>query len=89
MHTNKNINRLIKTAQGQLEGISKMIENGRECTEISAQLLATQSILKKVNVEILKTHLNHCIKESFQSCDEKVKQEKIDEMTNLLDKILK
>ena len=55
MHTNKNINRLIKTAQGQLEGISKMIENGRECTEISAQLLATQSILKKVNVEILKT----------------------------------
>ena len=72
-----------------MEGISKMIENGRECTEISAQLLATQSILKKVNVEILKTHLNHCIKESFESRDDKVKQEKIDEMTNLLDKILK
>lgn len=44
---------------------------------------------EKVNVEILKTHLNHCIKESFESCDDKVKQEKIDEMTNLLDKILK
>ena len=85
----KNINRLIKTAQGQLEGILKMIEQGRECTEISIQLLATQSILKKVNVEILKTHLNHCLKESLESCSEKTKQEKIDEMAKLLDKILK
>lgn len=85
----KNINRLIKTAQGQLEGILRMIEQGRECTEISIQLLATQSILKKVNVEILKTHLNHCLKESFESCSEKTKQEKIDEMAKLLDKILK
>ena len=85
----KNINRLIKTAQGQLDGILKMIEQKRECTEISAQLLATQSILKKVNIEILKSHLNHCIKESFESSSEKEKQEKIDEMTKLLDKILK
>ena len=84
----KNINRLIKTAQGQLEGILKMIEQERECTEISAQLLATQSILKKVNVEILKSHLNHCLKESFESSNEKEKQEKIDEMAKLLDKIL-
>ena len=66
-----------------------MIEQKRECTEISAQLLATQSILKKVNIEILKSHLNHCIKESFESSSEKEKQEKIDEMAKLLDKILK
>lgn len=85
----KNINRLIKTAQGQLDGILKMIEQKRECVEISAQLLATQSILKKVNIEILKSHLNHCLKESFKSSNEKEKQEKIDEMTKLLDKILK
>ncbi len=85
----KNINRLIKTAQGQLDGILKMIEQKRECVEISAQLLATQSILKKVNIEILKSHLNHCLKESFESSNEKEKQEKIDEMTKLLDKILK
>ena len=66
-----------------------MIEQERECVEISAQLLATQSILKKANVEILKSHLGHCLKESFESSNEKEKQEKIDEMAKLLDKILK
>ena len=39
--------RLLKTARGQIEGIIKMIEEERECIDISSQILATQSILKK------------------------------------------
>lgn len=48
MKANKeNITRLLKTARGQLDGILKMVEDDRYCIDISNQILATQSILKK------------------------------------------
>ena len=43
------IERLIKTARGQLDGILRMIEEDRYCMDISIQLMATQAILRKAN----------------------------------------
>lgn len=83
------IERLLKTARGQIDGILKMISDERDCVEISSQLSATQSILKKVNVTILSNHLSHCVKETFESNNEKAKDEKIKEVTELLNTILK
>lgn len=83
------VNRLIKTARGQLDGILKMIDEDRECIDISTQILATQSILKKVNVEILTSHLSHCVRETFEHNDNQAKQQKIEEVVDLLNKILK
>jgi len=45
---------LLKTARGQIDGIIKMIEEGRYCIDISNQILASQALLKKSNLEILK-----------------------------------
>ena len=43
------VTRLLKTARGQIDGILKMIEEDRYCLDVSHQLMATQSILKKAN----------------------------------------
>ena len=51
------VTRLLKTARGQLDGILAMVEADRYCVDISNQILATQSVLSKVNKEILKAHL--------------------------------
>ena len=89
MHADKNKTlRLLKTVKGQIEGLIKMIEENRDCIEISNQLMASQSILKKINLEILKGHFNHCIKESFLE-PEKTRNEKIEQVIDVLDKILK
>lgn len=61
----------------------------RDCIDVSTQILATQSILKKVNIDILTNHLSHCLKETFESDDELAKQAKLKEVTDLLNKILK
>ena len=82
----KKINRLINTAKGQLNGISKMIEEDRYCMDISNQIMATQAILNKVNEEILKAHMNHCVKEAFVQGNG---EEKVDEIINILKKIYK
>ena len=86
---NSKIKRLLKTARGQLDGILKMIEEDRYCIDISSQISATQSILKKVNIEILSNHLSHCVRESFEHDCESEKQAKMDEFVLLLNKIMK
>ena len=43
------INRLLKTARGQIDGILKMVEEDRYCMDISHQLMATEAILNKAN----------------------------------------
>lgn len=76
---------LLKTARGQIDGIIKMIEEGRYCIDVSNQILASQSLVKKANLEVLKGHLNHCVKEA---CDNNQADEKIKEINIILEKII-
>lgn len=84
-HSRASVNRLLKTARGQLDGILKMLEEDRYCIDISNQLLATQSILKKANQELLQQHLQHCVKEAILEGKE---AEKIEEIMMILNKVL-
>ena len=81
--------RLLKTASGQLAGIVKMIEDDRYCVDISNQLLATESILRKANSEVLKAHMSHCVRESMESGNREDADKKLEEIMLLLDKITK
>ena len=80
------VERLLKTARGQLDGILKMVEEDRYCMDISNQLLATQSILHRVNREIILGHLQHCVKESLGGEES---GQKIEELMALFDKLAK
>ena len=78
--------RLLKTARGQLDGIIKMVEEDRYCMEISTQVMATQSLLGKVNRQILHAHIQGCVQEAFEQGTQK---EKLEEIEAVLDKILR
>jgi DNA-binding FrmR family transcriptional regulator len=78
------ITRLLKTVKGQVEGILKMVEEDRYCIDISNQILATQSILRKINKEIIHAHMHHCVKEAFTAGDV---NEKIEEILGIMDKM--
>lgn len=75
----------LKTSKGQIEGIIKMLEDGRYCVDISNQIIAAQALLKKANMMILKQHLHHCVKDAF---DQDKGDEKIEEIIGLLSKIM-
>ena len=75
----------LKTARGQIDGIIKMIEEDRYCIDISNQIFASQSLLKKANLIILENHLSHCVKDA---CISGNGDEKIEEIMNILDKII-
>ncbi|VYT65215.1 metal-sensing transcriptional repressor [Clostridium tertium] len=75
----------LKTARGQIEGIIKMIEEDRYCIDISNQIFAAQSLLKKSNLIILENHLSHCVKDACINGDG---DEKITEIMKILDKVI-
>ena len=72
------INRVI----GQLDGIKK-IDNKRYCPEIMVQLKVVSSAVKSVETQILKTHLEHCIKDVFNQKNKTDQKDKINELLNL------
>lgn len=89
MHADKTkVVNLLKTVQGQVQGLINMVEDDRYCIDISTQILSSQSILRKVNYEILKGHFEHCIRETMVSGNEVDQDEKIKELVGILDKIL-
>lgn len=75
----------LKTSKGQVEGIIKMIEEGRYCLDVSNQIVAAQSLLKKANMLILKQHLNHCVKDAFLN---NTGEQKVDEIIEMLSKLI-
>lgn len=72
----------LKTSRGQIDGILKMIEEGRYCIDISKQILSAQSLLKKANMEILRGHIKTCVKDAIT---EGHGEEKIEEIFKIID----
>lgn len=74
----------INRAIGQLEGVKKMIEDGRYCVEILQQLKAARSATKSVELSILKRHMQMCLTKAVKNQDEAELLVKIDELQNLI-----
>ena len=71
---------------GQVKGIKKMIESRRYCVDIVTQIKAVTSALGKVEQEILKTHIQNCLRSAVESKEPDDIKEKIDEIMMLLSK---
>ena len=72
---------------GQVDGVKKMIEEGRYCPDIMTQIKAIRSALKSVEANILERHLAGCMTEAVKSGSKKQQAQKIDEIKELFKKI--
>nr|WP_297176290.1 metal-sensing transcriptional repressor [uncultured Agathobaculum sp.] len=82
----KKVEPLLRTARGQLDGVLKMIEDGRYCMEIVTQLQAVESLVHKAQREVLRAHLAGCVQDAFETGDGQARENKIDEIIKLLDR---
>lgn len=83
------VNRLLKTARGQIDGILKMVEEDRYCLDISGQIMAADAILRRANREVLQAHLDRCVLEAVESGDREMAREKLAELAGVLEKLMK
>lgn len=90
MQANKQgITRLLKTARGQIDGLIRMVEEDRYCIDISNQLLSTQALLGTINAEVLTAHVDHCVRQAFESGDQAEEEKKIAELQAVLKRLSK
>ncbi len=69
--------------EGQVRGVSKMIESERYCIDILTQLRAIRAALGKVEAEVLKDHADHCIADAISSGGEDEQRKKFSELIEL------
>jgi DNA-binding FrmR family transcriptional regulator len=84
--TIKEIKPRLKRIEGQIRGISNMIENKEYCIDILQQISAVIGALKSINLIILEGHLNTCLKKAMQSKDENEINAKIKELIEIYKK---
>lgn len=61
MQDNREVIRRLKTAEGHIRGIQRMVEEDAYCIDVIRQIQAVQSALNRVSSEILDQHLNSCL----------------------------
>ncbi len=66
--------------EGQVRGLSKMVEEDRCCIDIVTQLSAVRAALRKVEEEILHDHVAHCVEHAIASGDKADQRQKIAEL---------
>lgn len=89
MHqTNRIVNRL-KRIEGQVRGVTKMVEDDRYCIDILNQLQAVKAALARTESAILKNHAAHCVAEAIASGDDNAQREKFGELIDLFEKVRK
>ena len=78
------INRLSR-AIGHLEKVKRMVEEGRDCSEVLIQLSAVKAAINNTAKVILKDHIEHCMVDAVESGD----HEAIEELTEAIDRFMK
>jgi DNA-binding FrmR family transcriptional regulator len=84
----KLLNRLSRI-EGQVRGVARMVEEDRYCIDILTQVQALRAALAKVETEILKDHLGHCIEGAIVSGDKTEQRQKAAELILLLERAAK
>ena len=78
------LNRLSR-AIGHLESIKRMVEDGRDCSEVLIQLSAVKAAINNTGKVILQDHIEHCIVDAIESGD----RETLKELQKAIDRFIK
>ena len=70
--------------EGQVRGLSRMIEEDRYCIDIVTQISAVRAALRRAEEEILRDHVGHCVEHAIASGDKKDQRRKISEIIEVL-----
>ena len=75
MSNQDNLRRL-KTVEGHIRGVHKMVEEDAYCIDVIRQIHAIQSALSKISINILDNHLNSCLISAVRG-DDQIEQDRV------------
>jgi DNA-binding FrmR family transcriptional regulator len=77
----------LKRIEGQVRGLLRMVDEDRYCIDVITQVSAVRAALKRVEEEVLKDHVAHCVEHAIVAGDRDAQREKIAELMRTLGKM--
>jgi CsoR family transcriptional regulator, copper-sensing transcriptional repressor len=76
----KRLNRI----EGQVRGIARMVEQDRYCIDIVTQISAVRAALRRLEEEVLRDHVAHCVEHAIASGNKADQRRKIEELMSVV-----
>ena len=70
----------LRRVEGQVRGVEKMVDEDRYCIDIVTQISAVRAALRRVEEEVLRDHVSHCVEHAITSGNKADQREKIAEL---------
>jgi CsoR family transcriptional regulator, copper-sensing transcriptional repressor len=82
--TRKAVSARLKRIEGQVGGLLRMVADDRYCVDILTQINAVRAALHKVEDQILRDHVSHCVADAFVSGDPVEQRHKVEELVETI-----
>jgi len=82
--TKTSVLKRLSRIEGQVRGISGMVDGDRYCVDVVTQISAVRAALHKVEEEILRDHVSHCVAGAFASGNVNDQRKKLEELVDTI-----
>lgn len=76
----------LQRIEGQVRGLSRMVEDDRYCIDVVTQISAVRAALRRAEEEVLKDHVAHCVEHAITSGDKREQRKKIAELMDVIER---
>jgi len=85
--TKKQVRGRLSRIEGQVRGVARMVDEDRYCIDVITQVRAIRAALKRVEDEVLRDHVGHCVEHAISSGDKTEQRQKVAELLDLLNRL--
>lgn len=78
------VTKRLQRIEGQVRGLARMVEEDRYCIDIVTQISAVRAALRRVEEEVLRDHVAHCVEGAIASGNRSDQRKKIAELMEVL-----
>jgi DNA-binding FrmR family transcriptional regulator len=75
----------LRSIQGHVKGIEKMVQEDQYCVDVMRQVIATQAAMAKLNELILESHLNSCVIEAVRGNNPQAREKVLQEISDVFE----
>jgi CsoR family transcriptional regulator, copper-sensing transcriptional repressor len=77
----------LRRIEGQVRGLARMVDEDRYCIDVVTQISAVRAALRRVEEEILRDHVAHCVEHAIASGNKADQRRKIEELMSVVGRV--
>jgi DNA-binding FrmR family transcriptional regulator len=83
-HAKNSCLKRLSRIEGQVRGLARMVEEERYCIDVVTQIAAVRAALRRVEDEVLREHISHCVEHAIVSGNATEQRKKVTELMDVL-----